>query len=1489
MQMSDKVTTTRDSETSIRCLRFGIPDLDVLLRWSSSGPEQPNGLFYAANTTTSLSLVGPDGSGKTLLALHLAARYLHDAGLEIHIGRPAGRSVNRHEGICFKLRGRTRSESDMTELTNPENIPRIIYASVDFTLEKARETWEHFFLHNLKDRDKALYQHPGWKDDPKLRLIAPALNTEQVKLEDLPDEAKLVQFIKNGRTDDGKLAVGFLDLQPRTAGDPWNYLRRILNLMSTASQGQAPAMLIVDSTDALFTLSGGIDAYGEQRNRESRVSQLLGAARDTAHLVMLVGASDPEERPTESYLTDAVVRIRVTDESHYQVRSVEIEKVRAQNSVRGRHRFGVRSGEGSSTGRQQNADDPSYRLGLTSDNESDQDQPKPLAHIKLFHSIDFLDSYERAVSDVSRSEGERDVKPFTGIEYLDSMLPVRDAPISGMMRASSENHRSRLQLGTVSAIIGSAKTFKSNIGRAFLARGVFDAVLDQGDLGKMERWIAELAEQVGNEMAFLGPKEGWTQDRNVNWIAELGGPMSDVAGCNSRSKENEILCESYQKGYKAIEYEKLISLLRLSSESIALRQGPILDKPGFGILLTTDDLRPERLAERLAEWAIPHSPPDWARASSRPTTIQEQIKRRVLHDWIESRLICRRLEAHTIYPETLIHIVLRCIFDARRVLGIPGDDTASTRKESGRIRLMIDDWSTICQMYPTIGRDSKCLQFLIREARRLGVTTFIVNSQPLSPGQLLSAGTGANLASESDIVFTTWPVAFRGSRLAAVCVGETARMSEPTIVREIRNRRNSNELILVDPHLELYRGLLREESEPEPVPLRVCLLGEKHAGTDYLSRIGSLFGEMFAAIPGKNRSVVETVVSRLDVESSYEQLRALCYFQTGSLDHTLIMLVDEFWGVRTHRSFLSMQDYFNTETACGDIEVRDLRDPHELFRRRLGDTNANRRIDFFDTSLFDQPYLPGEYFRPQGSLEEAYRSHEDKPGMFRDRVPYSWDYAFLACRLRAWENGQSRRVKVWNAELGRRVALSVGDVWKALADGASPLVPLHKDDLTHVEAMPGEDDPPKGLLTVKDLRSWRWFLGAAAVVAQSDNFFQTKKVIPFDFHSAGPETLGCWILEVWASEILRSIERNKRWQPDVTSEKEDFAAYHIQCAAFEDWLDGDSSQSTPRQGILEWLGVDTNKGGTPAWLDLKPKEADYAAFLGAGGWSIELYKTLRMLCEFVNEMDWLEEQKPGEFVQHVAAPSAVAVRHYYKTASVAWQNFDHDDPIVPLSLPGQFSTRGDLALTIARGSRSVRLGERSIDKLCSRAGNDIRLETGVGLPVRKMTQPERAALSTRLTAVERFAEEAGSDGQFYPPFYERPLRYEELLRTAPRRHEGEGEESWSGYWLWRSRLYGYDSQCVVWHKWLHSTFVEFLRLRRSRGAVWVESLDAYDQIEQWQCGKLTRKDKDGKETVLTPQLTTYKKFGGWCRELIARLEAATPGGGTSNSYSACDG
>ncbi|MBI3721565.1 MAG: hypothetical protein HY248_03345, partial [Fimbriimonas ginsengisoli] len=170
--------------------------------------------------TTSICMVGPDGTGKSVLALHLASRY---AGrYRYHAGEHGG-------------------------------YPRVLYVSTDLSYAKARSVWHNFGLHSPIEREKALriesidpsdQQRDDRKEGPDCIGIWPyqPFGDDTVVNAMSPDAARgtgvynrnfkhksrsFLQYLRPIKGDLPTTHIAFVDLEADTAGDDWSYLTRL--------------------------------------------------------------------------------------------------------------------------------------------------------------------------------------------------------------------------------------------------------------------------------------------------------------------------------------------------------------------------------------------------------------------------------------------------------------------------------------------------------------------------------------------------------------------------------------------------------------------------------------------------------------------------------------------------------------------------------------------------------------------------------------------------------------------------------------------------------------------------------------------------------------------------------------------------------------------------------------------------------------------------------------------------------------------------------------------------------------------------------------------------------------------------------------------------------------------------------------------------------------------------------------------------------------
>ena len=183
-----------------------------------------------------------------------------------------------------------------------------------------------------------------------------------------------------------------------------------------------------------------------------------------------------------------------------------------------------------------------------------------------------------------------------------------------------------------------------------------------------------------------------------------------------------------------------------------------------------------------------------------------------------------------------------------------------------------------------------------------------------------------------------------------------------------------------------------------------------------------------------------------------------------------------------------------------------------------------------------------------------------------------------------------------------------------------------------------------------------------------------------------------------------------------------------------------------------------------------------------------LYRTCNLLADAC-ELDQFPSRNLT-FESRPADGSAVAARHWYSTAT-AFVSADDPANWIPVPLPGRFTTRGDWFLAMAKASRSVRLGERAIDLLSTRRGNIVRLQEGLGLPVRDVADEEDSR--ELWTPLRWFDEDLN--------LQRRAAMYKQVREMGD---TGEGKKG-RLRWLWRSSIRDYDRHVRIWQRWLCRT------------------------------------------------------------------------------------
>jgi KaiC/GvpD/RAD55 family RecA-like ATPase len=469
-----------------RLLRFGIPTLDELLGkpklQNAEGCALKCGIGLAGGCATdptggqkkqietaSVCIIGSDGAGKSVLAMHLASQYRWDVRNECHV--------------------------------------RVIYASTDLTYARASISWGNFALNLPEYRIRDPFALNDFAEKWNQRL--PPKESEQNRVE-LVRHLPLVDRFSDKR--DNK-AVVFLDLASHSAGDDWGYLNRLIATLPTPRSDRPKHLLVLDAVEGFEVFVGDKDSFGQTRDRRSRVAQLLRTCGGKCHLVLLVEEAPEARKMPEEFVADVVVRLGTKEEAHYKRRVVEIEKVRGQTHVRGIHDIVIRSGQGSTTGEQPHADDPWVEHPLDRNSRLENNtlaarsrwnpeiatvgsKQQCQSYIYVFHSLDYLSSEimgeHEENTDIATAENR--VAGF-GIEYLDRILSKSsdvEAALNSTARPITDGEHLDaeddvpahggdwygIRCDDPVALVGDGGTYKSTLGKAFLARA-FDPRLNE--------------------------------------------------------------------------------------------------------------------------------------------------------------------------------------------------------------------------------------------------------------------------------------------------------------------------------------------------------------------------------------------------------------------------------------------------------------------------------------------------------------------------------------------------------------------------------------------------------------------------------------------------------------------------------------------------------------------------------------------------------------------------------------------------------------------------------------------------------------------------------------------------------------------------------------------------------------------------------------------------------------------------------------------------
>jgi len=1428
---------------SIAPLMFGIPQLDALMGYrqaenasdaNSGKAEALHDLFGSLRRTSSLTIVGEDGAGKSVLALHIASTY----------------AAMHHRA--------TKSRNAKVPLQPPV----IVYASSDFRFSAAETVWTNFYL-----------------DYPWLRYV-PSIGAEERsfrhgELKELrPDGGKgclhlrlvscepgaIIAKAYQARGDGpGSLSrdIHFIDLAEKSTGDDWRYLSSVLAAMPRRKgpRGfiQPPNLLIVDSVAGFETLIGQTNTFGQESSRRSRITQILKAASDSWHVVLVSEEPEGMRHHPEEYVTDTVIHLRRHGSQEKVRRLLEIEKSRARDIAQGEHPFEIRDGNGSSTRSWENPDDPATLLhpeAIEFLNPSKSKRRDHNSYVQVFPSLHYLSKQFGRRHSLLRTEGrslDRSVTVPFGIEYLDNLLlPAQTNGPGGLPGA------------TITALIGEEGTRKVYLAEEFLiaAYEEFPEILTiflelskryLADRSKIKPHFSEYVRQRGKGVVDDGPYclSDLSRKRLLRSFKTFGDGLHDVPllneigkGCykikdpkgaplKNRWALIDFVEELSGDARKTAAPGSATSILTLAYSALRLITGVLAPT----VFVATHDSSRENLVERIfarqKHELEPLLKPFVDNDSERLSAYMKYL-RRVLEGWIT----VRRVELVDSTSPQLWHVIEGAVIQGIHGLGYKVSDISSNvepQESAEQVRVVISDLRLIRDTYPAVAADPLFLPTLVFRLKRLGVTTIIVESDNGRLDRQPTHAMSGALRSLVDHQINTWKVNFFGEQRVAIAVLPSAGTSSACLIRELRytDKQNSQEppRLIVDPIFEIFENI--DEGKPNAVRLQIQLYNETPAFQKYVESEQGAFNLIFSPEAEDSAGVV-----RMGASSDYSALRDYSHLpMSRKLPFTLVFMVDGHWALGLENALRIQYGYlFDPLPPSNAIRFED---PFKLFVSERVDGKPVQRLHRADLFKQDSPGIPNV---------SAYKLRIGETFKTVDRVPFMWDFGFLICSKDRWERAADSKlcIRRYRDHVDRP---SVGNVFSRL--GFPSQVPRHI--------------LPKITSRSKKAVPWREFFEACKLVAQKETMRTQKPCRTFDVASTSPESITCMMLEIWLSEVFQDVLRFEsliRTKNASAKLKEDARIWITEARRFLHSMSSevyeDNQKGKPRLEDLLKTDVPSGRQITAAsntqkrhyglrdqtlkplgtWNDEDRALAERFCLVKAvGKYSLHLYQAWLLLLEVLDFSSFLNDE-PIEYTSTLGQhDSAVSVRHWYKTACAASLEKSRvsasSDEIlqtnVPVKLPGYFSARGDWFLAAANGSRSGRLAEQAMDILNSRRANRTRLHLGLGLPVRDLIPGQeigKIRTGLRVTSpTEEFAMSYGGILEMGGSFFPRP---------NGRRPRDTNEF----FWLFRTGFQNYDRQAMAIARWLQKMFAWTVQLRFKEAHNWDGGFHAYDDLSQ---------------------------------------------------------
>jgi hypothetical protein len=237
-----------------------------------------------------------------------------------------------------------------------------------------------------------------------------------------------------------------------------------------------------------------------------------------------------------------------------------------------------------------------------------------------------------------------------------------------------------------------------------------------------------------------------------------------------------------------------------------------------------------------------------------------------------------------------------------------------------------------------------------------------------------------------------------------------------------------------------------------------------------------------------------------------------------------------------------------------------------------------------------------------------------------------------------------------------------------------------------------------------------------------------------------------------------------------------------------------------------------------------------------------------------------------------AAPDAIAARHFYRSACYQQSKSmaeDHGmDAYWALPLPGAFCVRGDSFLASPNTSRSRLLASDTIDLLSSRRSNLVRMQMGLGLPVRDVLS-DNGCMQLQTALMAKIFRQSNDTTSRTKGNWRRgknvQLTYGELCNIGALSDEDVSinkNHKNAPRWLFRNAIADYGRISRVFQKWIAHLIQWTVTYRAERPANREGGFKAYDLLSTGDVGELRNE--------------RFFQFAKLCDLLAEQLNAAVP-------------